>query len=85
MGSPTCYACCGKEMLSWIYEKMVIQESAPGGGRFFTSGSIVIGNSALACNSPCVAGWGACNGPMTYRLRSLQWPVPSRRGLFNCH
>jgi hypothetical protein len=28
MGSRTHYACCGKEMLGWIHEKMATQESA---------------------------------------------------------
>jgi hypothetical protein len=26
------YACCGKEMLGWIREKMATQKSAPRGG-----------------------------------------------------
>jgi len=59
MGSPAHYTCCGKEMLGWIHEKMAIQESAPRGGRFFTSGSIVVGNDVLACSGPCIIG-GAC-------------------------
>jgi hypothetical protein len=28
MGSLAHYACCGKEMLGWIHEKMATQESA---------------------------------------------------------
>jgi hypothetical protein len=40
MRSPTCYACCEKEMLGWIREKMATQESALRGGRVFTSSSI---------------------------------------------
>jgi hypothetical protein len=48
----------GKEMLGWIYEKMAIQESAPGGGRFFASGSIVAKNSASACSSLCTTRGG---------------------------
>jgi len=55
MGSPACYACCGKEMLSRICEKMAIQESTPGGGKFFAFGSIVVRNGALAYNNPCTA------------------------------
>ncbi len=31
-------------MLGWICEKMAIQESTPGGGRFFASNSIVVKN-----------------------------------------
>jgi hypothetical protein len=54
MGSPVRYVYFGKEMLGWIHEKMIIQESAQRGGRFFASGSIVTGNGALACNDPCV-------------------------------
>ncbi len=42
-------------MLGWICEKMVIQESAPRGGRFSTSDSIATTNNASACNSSCVA------------------------------
>jgi len=44
MGSPICYACCGKEMLGWIREKMATQALALGGGRFFTSNSTILGN-----------------------------------------
>jgi hypothetical protein len=43
-------------MLGWIHEKMATQESAPGGGRFFTFGSTVVGNGALACSDPYVPG-----------------------------
>jgi len=53
MGSPARYVYCGKEMLGWIREKIVIPESAPRGGRFFASGSITTGNNTLACNHPC--------------------------------
>jgi len=56
MGSPARYACCGKEMLGWIHEKMVILESTPRGGRFFASSLITIGNSASTCNDPCTPG-----------------------------
>jgi len=38
MESPTLYACYGKKMLGWICEKIVIKESAPGGGKFSTFG-----------------------------------------------
>jgi len=58
MGSPAHYACYRKEMLGWIREKMATQESALRGGRFFASGSIVIGNGASACNNPCIIGGG---------------------------
>jgi hypothetical protein len=44
MGSLAHYACYEKEMLGWIHEKMATQESAPGGGRFSASDSIVVGN-----------------------------------------
>jgi hypothetical protein len=44
MGSPTHYACCGKEMLGWIREKMATQESTQGGGRFFAPDLIVVRN-----------------------------------------
>jgi hypothetical protein len=53
MGSPTRYACCGKKMLSWIYEKIVIQESTPRSGKFFASDSIIARNGTLACNGLC--------------------------------
>jgi len=53
MGSPVRYACCGKEMLGWIREKMAIPESTPRGGRFFASGSIAVGNDISACSNPC--------------------------------
>jgi hypothetical protein len=53
MGSPTRYACCRKEMLGWICEKMATQESAPRGGKFSTYDSTVIGNGASACSDPC--------------------------------
>jgi hypothetical protein len=46
-------------MLGWIREKMAIQESAPGGGRFFTSDSIVIRNGPsrfLTHNVECKKG-----------------------------
>jgi hypothetical protein len=43
-------------MLGWIREKMDTQESTPRGGRFFASGSIIVGNDALACSNPCVLG-----------------------------
>jgi len=54
MGSLACYACCGKEMLGQIHEKMAIPESAPGGGRFFAFGTSIAGNGALACSDSCV-------------------------------
>jgi hypothetical protein len=44
MGSLAHYACCGKEMLGWIREKMATQESAPGGGRLFAFDLIVVRN-----------------------------------------
>jgi hypothetical protein len=53
MGSLARYACCGKEMLGWIREKMVIQELALEGGRFFASGSTAIRNDISACSDPC--------------------------------
>jgi hypothetical protein len=55
MGSLALYACCGKEMLGWIREKMAIQELAPGGGRFFASDPTAVGNGASAYNGPCAA------------------------------
>jgi len=54
MGSLAHYACCGKEMLGWIREKMATQESTPRGGRFFPFDSTIAKNNALACNDPCV-------------------------------
>jgi len=42
MGSSVRYACCGKEMLGRIREKMAILELALGGGMFFTSGSTTL-------------------------------------------
>jgi hypothetical protein len=56
MGSLARYACCEKEMLGGIREKMATQESALGGGMFFAFGSTVTGNDALACNDPCAPG-----------------------------
>ncbi len=46
----------GKKMLGLIFEKMVIQETTPRGGRFFASGSTATGNDALVCNDLCVPG-----------------------------
>ncbi len=40
--------------MGWIYEKMTTQESTLGGGRFFASGSIVIGNGVSTCSDPCI-------------------------------
>jgi len=53
MGSPARYACCGKEMLGWIHEKMATQELAPGGGRFSTSSLTAVGNGTLTCSDLC--------------------------------
>jgi len=53
MGSPARYACCGKEMLGWIREKMVTPKSALRGGRFSTFGSITVGNDTSAYNDLC--------------------------------
>jgi len=60
MGSLVRYACYGKEMLGRIREKMATPKSAPGGGRFSTSGSTIVGNDALICNDPC-APIGDCS------------------------
>jgi hypothetical protein len=60
MGSLACYACCGKEMLGWICEKMAIQELALRGGRFSAFGSTIARNIALAYNGPCAIG-GDCS------------------------
>jgi len=54
MGSRVRYACCGKEMLGWIREKMATLESAPRGDKLFTSGSITAGNDTSTCSDPCV-------------------------------
>jgi hypothetical protein len=35
---------------------MVIQALAPRGGKFFASGSIIVRNSASACNDSCALG-----------------------------
>ncbi len=56
MGSLARYACCGKEMLGWICEKMAIPESVPRGGRFSASSSITAGNDTSTCNDPCAPG-----------------------------
>jgi hypothetical protein len=56
MGSPTHYACCGKEMLGWICEKMATQESTSGDGMFSAFGSTVAGNGASACRDLCTLG-----------------------------
>jgi hypothetical protein len=50
MGSLAHYACCGKEMLGSIYEKMATQELAPGSGKF----------SAFSSTGPCTTG-GDCS------------------------
>jgi len=56
MGSPVRYACCGKEMLGWICEKMATLEPTPRGGRFSASGSITAGNDTSTCNDSCALG-----------------------------
>jgi len=58
MGSPTCYACCKKEMMGWICEKMATPKPAPRGGRFSAFDSITAGNDIdiSACNDPCAPG-----------------------------
>jgi hypothetical protein len=56
MGSPARSTCYGKEMLDWIHEKMATLKSAPGGGRFFASGSTTAGNGTSACNDLCTPG-----------------------------
>jgi hypothetical protein len=77
MGSPTRYVCYGKEMLGWIHEKMGIQELAPGGGKFFASGSTADGNDTLACNKPfapcgdCSTALGTMLGTMHIHLTHL--------------
>jgi hypothetical protein len=43
MGSPTRYACYGKEMFGWIREKMVIQKLVLRGGKFFAFNPTAIG------------------------------------------
>jgi hypothetical protein len=50
MGSHIRYAYYMKKMLGWICEKMAIQESAPGGGKFFASNSTTTKNGASTCN-----------------------------------
>jgi len=60
MGSLAHYAYYGKEMLGWIREKMAIPKSAPKGGRFFASSSIIIGNNTSTCNNLC-APYGDCS------------------------
>jgi hypothetical protein len=62
------YACCRKNMLGWICEKMATQELALGGGKFSTSDSTVVENGASTYSDPCVScrdystnqlgGWG---------------------------
>ncbi len=42
--------------MNWIHEKLAIQESALGGGRFYAFDSIVVGNGTSTCNDPCVLG-----------------------------
>ncbi len=56
MGSPARYACCGKEMLGWIREKMATQESIPKSGRFFAFGSTVVRNGTSICSDSCALG-----------------------------
>jgi hypothetical protein len=71
MGSPTRYACYMKKMMGWICEKMAIQESAQGGGRFSVQLQLE------TCNR-----LGSLQQPMRYKLKSLQRLVRYRRGLF---
>jgi hypothetical protein len=47
-------------MLGWVCEKMATKKSALGGGRFFASGSIAIGNNASTYNNLCVPS-GDCS------------------------
>ncbi len=78
MGSLAHYACCGKEMLGWIREKMATQELALGGGRFSTSGLTIARNGTSACNDPCapckdcstVAGNDSWDNAHTFDLSS---------------
>jgi hypothetical protein len=58
MRSPARYACCEKEMLGWIREKMDTPKLAPRGDMFSASGSITIGNDTLACSDPCAPSGG---------------------------
>jgi hypothetical protein len=78
MGNPFHYACCEKEMLGWIHEKMAIQELALRGGRFSTSDSTVVGNDTSACNDPHTPGKNYSTA-VGKQLFSLQRLVCSRR------
>jgi hypothetical protein len=49
MGSPTRYACYGKDMFSRIHKKMVIQKSTSKSDKFFASSSIVAKNDTSIC------------------------------------
>jgi hypothetical protein len=42
-------------MLGWIREKMAIQESTLGGGRFFTFDPTAVGNGASTYIGSCIA------------------------------
>jgi hypothetical protein len=64
MGSLVRYACCEKEMMGSIREKMATQESAPRGGKFSAFGSTTAGNGALAYSGPCIGG-GDCSTAVT--------------------
>jgi hypothetical protein len=56
MGSLVRYACCGKEMLDWIHEKMAIQDVTPRGDRFSACSSTVVGNGTSTCSDLCALG-----------------------------
>jgi len=43
-------------MLGWICEKMAIQESTLGGGRFSASNSTIVRNGASTYNDSCAPG-----------------------------
>jgi len=53
MGNPAHYACCEKEVLSRIHEKMATPEFALGGGRFSTSDSTTVKNGTSAWSDLC--------------------------------
>ncbi len=68
MGSPARYACCNKEMLGWICEKMVTQELTPIGGRF----------SASSSTGPCFLG-----GDCLIAVRNDSWDNAHTSNLFS--
>jgi hypothetical protein len=59
---------------------MATQESVPRGGRFFVSGSTVVGNSALANSDPCALGEDCSTAARNGSWNNAHTSDPSSRG-----